>query len=163
MFETLNASFSTSNDIDFWFRTNHMIEKWYSKIEKANFWKCKKWSWNRVSEDIRKFISYENQIASCRVENPVVWCPQMWERKSEFFFSGAFRGRTNNKLKNTIFSEFCKPFLEFIYNINRKILMSTSMILQETHVRLIGAISLHIAYCKLHLPLINKLFGFHDI
>ena len=37
------------------------------------------------------------------------------------------------------------------------------MILWEIHVALIRAISLHIAYCKLHLPLINKLFGFHDI
>ena len=98
--EIINASFSISNNIDFWFRKNHMIEKSYSKIETSNFWKSKKWQWNRFSQELWKIVSYENPIAPCRIKNAVDLCLQMSEMKSRFFSSGAFRGRKNKESNN---------------------------------------------------------------
>ena len=136
----------------------------HSTIEKANFWKSKKWQWNQFSEELWKIVSYENQIAPCRIENPVDSCLQMWEMKSRFFSSGAFRGRKNKESKHY---DFCSSFSNLFQNsfiiLIGKLLLPSNMILCEMHEGLIGAISLHIAYCQLHLPVINKLFGFHDI
>ena len=45
-----------------------------------------------------KFVSSENETAPYRIENPVDWCPKMWERNSGFFCNVAFMFRNKKEM-----------------------------------------------------------------